>query len=131
EVDGDVLRLRDHADRLVEDRSRAVAALLDVRRERGADEDSTHLFRDRAERAPDHLQLDVHRRSTHVPSSDVSPCQPTGTQHVAPGSSRSAGPSTLYRSVACNETSGPGVTSAVRTATSSISRSGSACPYRS
>ena len=95
EVDGDVLGLRDHASRLVEHRRRAVAALLDVRRERRADEHGPHLLRDSAERAAEHLQLDVHRVSTSVPSAFVSPCQPSGTQQVAPDSSSVRGPSTL------------------------------------
>ena len=95
EMHGDVLGLRDHASRLVEDRGRAVAPLLDVRRERRADQDRTHLLRDRAERAADHLQLDVHRVSTSVPSLVVSPRQPAGTQQVEPDSSSTRGPSTV------------------------------------
>ena len=35
-----------------------------------------------------------HRLSTSVPSPFVSPLQPSGTQHVAPGSSTSCGPRT-------------------------------------
>ena len=58
EVDGDVLRLRDHPPVGVEERGRAVTALLDVRREGRAHEDRAHLLGDRAQRAPDHLQLD-------------------------------------------------------------------------
>ena len=49
EVDGDVLGLRDHAPALVEERGRAVAPLLDVRGEGGADEDGAHLLGDRAQ----------------------------------------------------------------------------------
>ena len=69
EVHRDVLGLRDHAAALVEERRRAVAPLLDVRRERRADEHRAHLLRDRAERAADHLELDV-----HSPSARSVPC---------------------------------------------------------
>src|SRR4051794_8856308 len=95
EMHWDVLRLRDHAAALVEDRRRAVATLLDVRRERRADEYCAHLLRDRAQRASEYLKLDVHhRRRTSVPSSFVSPLHPAGTQQVEPGSSSTDGPST-------------------------------------
>ncbi len=60
EVDGDVLGLRDHPAALVEERRRAVAPLLDVRREGRADEHGAHLLGDRAQRAAEHLELDVH-----------------------------------------------------------------------
>src|SRR5207237_6451023 len=66
EMDGDVLRLRDHAPLLVEDRGRAVAALLDVRRERGANEGGTLLLRDRAQERADYLQLDLDHASQSV-----------------------------------------------------------------
>ena len=95
EVNGDVLRLRDHPAAVVEERGRAVAALLDVRGERGADQHRAHLLRDRTEGGADHLQLDVHRRNTSVPCASVSPDQPSGIQHVAPGSSTRRGPLTL------------------------------------
>ena len=55
EVDRDVLGLRDHPPARVEERGRAVAPLLDVRREGGAHEGRAHLIRDRAERGTDHL----------------------------------------------------------------------------
>ena len=95
EVDRNVLGLRDHPSAFVEERGRAVAALLDVRGERGADQHRAHLLRDRTEGGSDHLQLDVHRRNTSVPCASVSPDQPSGIQHVAPGSSTSRGPVTL------------------------------------
>ena len=55
EVDRDVLGLRDHPPARVEEGGRAVAPLLDVRGEGGADEGRAHLVRDRAERGTDHL----------------------------------------------------------------------------
>ncbi len=58
EVDRDVLGLRHHAPLLVEERGRAVAPLLDVRRERGADQRGAHLLGDRTQSGCDHLQLD-------------------------------------------------------------------------
>src|SRR5579864_4213246 len=131
EVHGNVFRLDDHASALVEERRRAVASLLDVGRERGSDEHGTHLLRDRAQRAADDLQLDVHRLNTSVPSSFVSPLQPSGTQHVAPGSSTTSGPRTVRAAAPRSSSSGPGTTSTVRTATSSTSRDASAYPYRS
>ncbi len=60
EVHGDVLRLRDHPAALVEERRRAVAALLDVGGERGADQHGAHLLRDRAEGLAENLELNVH-----------------------------------------------------------------------
>ena len=60
EVDGDVLGLHDHPAALVEQRGRAVAPLLDVRGEGGADEHRAHLLGDRAQAAADDLELDVH-----------------------------------------------------------------------
>src|SRR4051812_14800714 len=127
EMHGDVLGLRHHAAALVEDRGRAVATLLDVRRERRADEHCAHLLGNCAQRASEYLKLDVHhRRRTSVPSSFVDPLQPAGTQQVEPGSSSKEGPSTAWPVAALKEMSGPGITSAVRTATSSIARSRSA-----
>ena len=58
----DVLGLGDHPAVAVEERGRAVAALLDVRGEGGADERRAHLLRDRAERAAEDLELDLHVR---------------------------------------------------------------------
>jgi hypothetical protein len=65
EVDRDVLRLRDHPAALVEQRRRAVASLLDVRRERRADQDGAHLLRDRPKRGTDHLELNRGDFVTH------------------------------------------------------------------
>jgi hypothetical protein len=48
EMHRDVLRLGDHPPAFVEERGRAVATLLDVRRECGTDEHGAHLLRDRA-----------------------------------------------------------------------------------
>jgi hypothetical protein len=56
-MDRDVLGLRDHPASLIEQRGRAVATLLDVRGERGTDQDGAHLLRDRAQRGADHLEL--------------------------------------------------------------------------
>ncbi len=66
EVDGDVLGLRNHAPAVVEERGRAVAPLLDVRRERGADEHGAHLLGDRAERRADDLELNWHKVFSHA-----------------------------------------------------------------
>ena len=101
----------DHAATVVEQRGRAVATLLDVRRERGADEHRAHLLRDRAQRAADHLQLDGDHRTrsrTSVPCASVSPAQPSGTQQVAPSSTTSSGPDTRRRSAARSSRAGPG-----------------------
>ena len=64
EVDGDVLGLRDHPPVGREERRRAVAPLLDVRREGGADEHGAHLLCNRPQRAADDLELDFHDRVT-------------------------------------------------------------------
>ena len=128
EVDGDVLRLRDHVARLVEERGGAVTALLDVGRERGADEDRAHLLGDRPQAAADDLELDVDHvalRSTSVPWGSVLPAQPSGTQAVEPASSSTRGPRTAS-SGPLTSIGGAGLISAVRTATSSSARSGSA-----
>ena len=66
EVHGNVLGLRDHPPACVEHRSRAVAPLLDVRRERRANEGRAHLFRDRAQQRSHDLQLDVYAGSQSV-----------------------------------------------------------------
>ena len=60
EVNGDVLGLGDQPTAVVEQRRRAVAPLLDVGGEGGADQDGAHLLGDRAEGAAENLQLDVH-----------------------------------------------------------------------
>jgi len=129
--------VRDHATAGVEDRGRAVPALLDVRGEGGADEDGAHLVGDRAKGCTDDLELDVHftgsarsrdsfvsRSVLLVPS--LTPTHPGGSQQVAPSSSTTAGPVASNGSAAGSSNRGPGRTSAVLTATSSIARSGSA-----
>jgi hypothetical protein len=60
EVDRDVLGLRDHAAALVEERRGAVAPLLDVGGERGADERGAHLLGDGPEGVSENLELNVH-----------------------------------------------------------------------
>ena len=105
----------------VEERRRGVAALLDVRGVRGADQHRAHLLARRPQRAGDHLQLDRVERPRRpspdrearspsaprsirpgpsrrmskltVPWSSTSPGQPGGTSSVASGSAHSAGPS--------------------------------------
>ena len=94
EVDGDVLGLGDHPAALVEERGRAVAPLLDVRRERGADEGGAHLLGDRAQRAADDLELNVHARRDLQASPSLAPTHPRGSQQVAPSSSSTCGPDT-------------------------------------
>src|SRR5205807_4813067 len=106
---------------------RAVAPLLDVGRERRADERRAHLLRDRAEGGAEKLELNVHdlvRTSVLDPS--LTPSHPGSIQQVAPGSSTRAGPSTRSASPAGSSNAGPGRISAVRTATSSIGRPRSA-----
>ena len=66
EVDGNVLGLRDHPSALVEERGRAVAALLDVRGERGAHEHGAHLLRDRLQKRSYDLELDVYSKVQSV-----------------------------------------------------------------
>ena len=58
EVNRDVLRLHDHLAGGIEQRGRGVAALLDVRRVRRADQRGAHLLARSAQRARDDLQLD-------------------------------------------------------------------------
>ena len=58
EVDRDVLRLHHQLAGGVEQRRRAVVALLDVGRVRGADQHRAHLLAGRAQRADQHLQRD-------------------------------------------------------------------------
>ena len=98
-----------HPARVVEEGGRAVAPLLDVRRERGADQRRAHLLSDRQERAADDLEFDFHvlvRISVLFPS--LSPSHPGGTQQVAPASSRTAGPVTRRGRPAAASTGGPG-----------------------
>ena len=109
-----MLGLRDHPAARVEEGGRAVAPLLDVRRERGADEHGAHLLRDRAERAADDLELDVHGLVTALVSVSVldpslTPTHPGAIQHVAPSSSTRAGPLDARRGRAGGgSSSGPG-----------------------
>ena len=58
EVDGDVLRLHHHLAVGVEERGRGVAALLDVRRVRRADQNRAHLLARRTQRAAQNLEPD-------------------------------------------------------------------------
>ena len=96
EVHRDVLGLGDHPPALVEERGRAVAPLLDVGGERGADERRAHLLGDRPQRAADNLELESFtlvatvERAMPIPN----PLPPGGTQHVAPSSSTTDGPAT-------------------------------------
>ena len=66
QMDGDVLRLRDHPAACVEQGGGTVAPLLDVGGERGAHEGRTHLFRDRLQQRAEDLELDVHSQSVRV-----------------------------------------------------------------
>src|SRR5205823_3894426 len=112
-----------HAAPRVEERGRAVAPLLDVGRERGADKRRAHLLRDRAERRAEKLELNIHDRvSTSVVDPSLTPSHPGATQQVAPRSSTSAGPSRRSGSPGGSSNAGPGRASAVRTATSSTVR---------
>src|SRR5438105_4395371 len=128
-MDGNVLGLRDHPSALVEECGRAVAALLDVGRERGADEHGAHLLRDRAQEAAEDLELDRHDLVNRSVRPSLTPTHPGGIQQVAPGSSTAFGPVTSVSPVVGSSSFGPARTSAVRTATSSIVRSRSAKPY--
>src|SRR5262245_4010630 len=143
EMNGNVLCLGDHPPALIKERRRTVAALFDVRGKGRADEDRAHLVGDRAERAADDLELDVQACfhalialshafvSTSVLFPSLSPTHPGATKHVAPSSSTVAGPLTCPGSPRGRSSSGAGLLSAVRTATSSSSRARSAYPYRS
>src|SRR5664280_1692324 len=99
EMDGDVFGLRDHPARAVEERRRAVPALLDVRGVGAADQHRTHLLGDAREAASEDRQgdrVERHRRRsrTSVPTSSTAPAQPGRTRHVASGKATTAGPST-------------------------------------
>ena len=131
EVDGDVLGLDDHAAALVEEGGRAVAPLLDVGREGRADQHGAHLLRNGAELRAKNLVQNFHSLVSRSVVPSLAPTHPGGIQQVAPSSSTVWGPSTRSGSPAGRRSSGPGRTSAVRTATSSISRARSADPYRS
>ena len=99
EVHGDVLGLHDHLARRVEQRGRAVAALLDVGRVRRAHEHGAHLLAGGAQRAGHDLQRDrvelaAHpsRSRTIVPVLSARPDQPSGTTSVASGRRTTVGP---------------------------------------
>jgi hypothetical protein len=98
EVDGDVLGLGDHRALGVEQRGRAVAALLDVGGVGAADQHRAGLLGDARQRAGEHAQRDgikAHRRSsTSVPALSTAPDQPGRTTQVASANSTIAGPST-------------------------------------
>ncbi len=74
EVDGDVLGLHDELGVGVEERGRAVPALLDVRRVGGPDQDRAHLVADRAQAAGEDLELD----RVDVPCAVTRPLRPVG-----------------------------------------------------
>ena len=83
----------------VEERRRAVAPLLDVRRVGGADQHRAHLLADRAKRAGQDLQGDrVERPASWLapprssPARPPSPVHPGGSTSVASGSSNTHGP---------------------------------------
>ncbi len=108
EMHRDVLGLHHHLPVGVEQRGRGVAALLDVRRVRRADQHHAHLLAGGAQRAGHDLQLDrvewldpcralrdaaVRRGWTACPCCvDLCPHQPGGTSSVDSGSAHSAGP---------------------------------------
>ena len=73
-------------------------------------EDGAHLLGDGAERAADHLELDVHARQDQVSrrATIPSPHPPGGTQQVAPASSTSAGPGDARAARRPGADSGPG-----------------------
>src|SRR5215210_5212354 len=101
EVDGDVFGLGDHASLRVEERRRAVAALLDVRGVGTPDKDGPHLLGDAREGACQHREgygvqpVFAHFfSSTSVPTLSISPLQPGLTTQVDSLNSTIAGPST-------------------------------------
>ena len=98
EVHRYVLGLHDHLAGGVEERRRAVAALLDVGAVGRAHQHGAHLLARGAQRAGRDLQgdgIDAHARSsTSVPVSSVVPLQPSGTTSVASGSATTVGPVT-------------------------------------
>ena len=97
EVDGNVLGLGDDPAAFVEEGGGAVAPLLDVGREGGADEDGAHLLGDRAERAAENLELNVHVRVSLQVAPSLAPTHPGGSQQVDPSSSSTAGPAISSR----------------------------------
>ena len=134
EVDRDVLGLHDHLAVRVEQRGRAVVALLDVRRVRAADQDRAHLLARGAQRAGGDLQGDrveaLTRHAQDHGAGRVGRAAParrgrraspregattSGTDHIDSVDARSP-----------TRPPGPGSTRAVRTVTSSTSASSSA-----
>ena len=88
EVDGDVLGLHHQLAAGVEERGRAVAALLDVRRVGRADQHRAHLVAGGAQRADQHLQRDRVEARAHRASLRAARCPrvvdlraPAGRQH--------------------------------------------------
>src|SRR3954454_22769090 len=121
EMHGYVLGLRDHAPAFVEEGGRAIPPLLDVRGERRTHEHGSHLLGDRAQEAAENLELDRHDRVSLSMRPSLTPTHPGGIQHVAPGSSTTAGPRTVVAVDVGRSSSGPRRTRTVRTATISIS----------
>src|SRR5262249_3466113 len=120
--------LRDHPAAPVEEGGRAVTALFDVGGERRPDEHRAHLLGDGAQRAAENLELNIHDRVSLQPAPfpSLTPTHPWGSQQVAVSSWSRSGPVTSVRGVVPRSIFGPARTSAVRTATSSIGREGSA-----
>ncbi len=110
---------------LVEEGGRAVAPLLDVRREGRADERRAHLLGDSAELRAENLELNIHvsrhpERGIPIPNPHPPGGNPAGgavelEDGRASDLERLARPGTRI--------AGPGAISAVRTATSSTARS--------
>src|SRR6266480_352380 len=130
EVDWNVLGLRNHPAAFVEERGRAIAALLDVRGKGRPDEHGAHLFGHRAQRTAENLELNIHNLVSLQPAPfpSLTPTHPGGSQQVEVSSSSMAGPTTRAPGAVPRSIAGPGLISAVRTATSSIRRDGSAYP---
>src|SRR5688500_440795 len=100
-VDRGVFGLGDHAALRVEERRRAVAPLLDVRRVGAPDQDGPHLLGDAGQSAGQHSTADSGEStfthllsSTSVPTPSPTPRHPGLTTHVDSLNSTMAGPST-------------------------------------
>ena len=94
---------------------------------RGAD-GTWRVLGDRTQQGAENLELDVHTRVTVHAGPSLTPTHPGGMYSVAPASSIRPGPFETRRALRGRSKSGPGVTCAVRTATSSTSRPRSAKP---
>src|SRR5215208_2022081 len=140
-VDGDVLRLGDHVAFCVEERGRAVAPLLDVRRVGAPDQDRPHLLGYARERARQHRErygIQPHLAhtvsNTRVPTPSTPPLQPGRTTQVDSLNSTIAGPSTSepspIRSRSYTDTSrhSPSKFASRRSDTASSSAAGSSSP---